>query len=244
MVSYSNALPLWYGLAQDPELSLHYDTPNHLYNALIDATLDYSLTSSLHLQDERLLPFSTYCISANKEVLSVNLYHKGAIHELDGKEVAISSETTTSFALLKILCKKLWDINPIFKILAPKESIIDFDGALLIGDIALKNYIGFKKCDLATAWYQLTALPFVFALFFLRKNREPCSKFEKKIGESLILGLKQVPTFTEKVALEKKLPLPLLVNYYQKLNYILGPKEREGMNEFIKLHKEIYENDL
>jgi len=241
MISYSNALPLSYTLADDPELTVHYDTPNNLHHALKEAKLDYSLTSSLHLQDETLIPFSDYGISAHKEVLSVNLYHKVPLSKLDGKTIAISNETSTSLALLKILCRELWKVTPHFEILSEGQTIESYEAALLIGDIALKEHRGFLVCDLATAWYELTGLPFVFALFFAQKTTPFLSELNKKIGSSLQSGLQQLIPISERVALEKSLPFELVCNYYDKLNYTLGPREKEGLAQFIALQKKSHD---
>jgi chorismate dehydratase len=238
MLSYSNALPLCYGLTQDPELSLHYDTPQHLYHGLLNHSLEYALTSSIHLTDPSLISLPQYCIAATGEVLSVILYHKIPLKKLSGKTIAISSETATSFALLKILCKELWHITPHFTLLTSGQSITTFDAALLIGDEALQQQEGFMKCDLGSAWYELTALPFVFALFFSPKHLLPSSSFEAKIAHSLSTGMQLIPYFSNKVALEKNLPFSLVKTYYQKLHYVLGPKEKEGLTQFVRLYAE------
>lgn len=235
MLNYSNALPLCYKMEEDQEIVLSYDTPQRLYHGLKEQSLDYCITSSLHIKDENLQTYSDYCIAANKEVLSVTLYHKIPLSYLSGQEIAISCETATSFALLKILCRELWHITPTFTLLSSFDSIENFAAVLLIGDCALENREGFIRCDLASAWYELTGLPFVFALFFSHKESKTNSHFEKKIEASLQMGLDNLNSIATKVALEKKLPFNLLHHYYQTLIFKMGSQEKKGLEQFITL---------
>ena len=236
MLSYSNTYPLGMALAQDRDLILHYDTPNHLYSALKAKELDVALTSSLHMRDPDLIPLSDYGIAAHKEVQSVILYHNGPLTSLEGKEIAISSETTTSFALLRILCQKLWHICPRFTLLSSSQKIDPFPAALLIGDEALKEKKGFQRQDLATAWYELTKLPFVFARFFIHNTSASLmAEITEKLEASLPSSPRALPHLAQEVAIKKNIPFPLVQNYYQLLNYVLGPEEKRGLNEFIKL---------
>lgn len=229
VVDYLNALPfsLPYRLGYlHSDRSFTYAIPTELNRQLKEGLLDAALTSSA-----TTLPFlSAYGISAHKEVLSVNLYLSGS---LDGR-IGITSESATSVELLKILCRFHWKVEPTFLDLSSSN----LDGFLLIGDAALQCFSEYKRIDLATAWYEMTGLPFVFALISIRQGIDyQGEEFEKALiwseshHEELLLFASERSGF----------PTSLLKKYYQVCRYRLGDKEREGLKLFHQLRKHVSE---
>lgn len=223
VVDYLNALPfsLPYRLEQlQSDCTFTYATPSELNRLLKEGHLDAALTSSA-----TSLPFlPAYGIASQKEILSVNLYLSGSF---EGR-IGITSESATSVELLKILCRFHWHVEPTFLSLCSPN----LDGFLLIGDAALHSFPEYKRIDLASAWYEMTALPFVFALISLREGIEYTGEeFEKALiwseshREELLL-------FASK---RSGLPTSLLKKYYQICRYRLGDKEREGLKVFHQL---------
>jgi len=189
-----------------------------------------ALTSSLHCLDPTLTPFSPFCIAAKKRVLSVNLYHKQPIKEYHHKPIAITTQSATSSMLLKILCKQLWQITPLFEPIGHKMA----DAFLLIGDQALQQQSipGYQTTDLATAWYELTGLPFVFARFFKRKGA--CSLvFERIIEKSYLTGKKSIPQWSLTASKQINLPVHFVNCYYKNLIFEMGQDEERGLNLFL-----------
>ena len=89
-------------------------------------------------------------------------------------EIFCDPASLTSVNLLKVLLAER-GLKPEFKPLPDYASAAEHDAVLLIGDPA----IDFQRAthvheifDLGTAWYELTNLPFVFAVWALRRGIE------------------------------------------------------------------------
>jgi chorismate dehydratase len=104
-----------------------------------------------------------YCIGANKQVKTVTLYANQPVNEL--QTIFIDKDSVTSAGLIKILFQNHWKTYPKYNDLQDLALGIN-EGLLAIGDktFALNNNYLFKY-DLAEEWYNLTGLPFVFAVW-------------------------------------------------------------------------------
>ena len=121
----------------------------------------------------------------------------------------------------------------------------EFDAVLLIGDDALRRnkfgLPGFELVfDLAKEWYEWQKLPFVFAVWALRKSLPPEKKSElKQVLES---SLEQNESKLDRVgALHGKqigLTPSEVREYLEGFNYRLGDRERTAMQVFRKLYQE------
>jgi len=119
-----------------------------------------------------------YCIAVRDLARSVVLYSNFAWRDLDGKRIGITAETSTSIELLKVLLRQKYRIaarlermHPVFQA-AEAEG---FDAVLVIGDEALRRsksgLAGFTfGFDLGREWYEWTGLPFVFAVWAVRRD--------------------------------------------------------------------------
>lgn len=146
----------------------------------IDACPSSSFEYGLHADDYCLLP--GHSISSIGPVHSVLLFTPGPLQVLSGAEVAITGESATSINLLKILLKEFCGIDDVvFKVPGSEieELLNNGQSALLIGDRALMAAktcpANFRMTDLGALWYHFTGMPFVFALWILR--REAVAKF-------------------------------------------------------------------
>ncbi len=229
--NYINALPfvlpIKVGAVQiDAELAL--EVPTALSSQLQAQQLDLALTSSTMSFEEHLFPLSDFCISARQEVLSVNLYLKGS---LDGARIALTSESSTSALLLKILAHHHWRQEPTF---VPLEGPLDsYDGFLLIGDEALCNLkiSGYKTIDLAKQWYEMTALPFVFARLVAIEPHNH-SRLLEKLEEALEWSRSHLDQILTAAAQKCSLPRPLLHRYYNLLSYELTSEGKQSLQLF------------
>src|SRR5436853_77887 len=103
------------------------------------------------------------------EVKSVLLAHRKPLAEIT--EVFCDPASLTSVNLLKVLLAEQ-GISPRFATLTSYESAPSCDAVLLIGDPA----ISFMRAnhphqlyDLGAAWFEMTRLPFVYAVWALRR---------------------------------------------------------------------------
>ena len=168
-VPYLNAAPL----TQDLGIPITFATPAKLAEMLRRDELDAALVSLTEvLMNDRYDILDGVSISSLGEVYSVFLAHKKPIEEI--KEVYCDTASLTSVNLLKVLLAER-GLKPEFKPLEDYAAAAEHDFVLLIGDTAIE----FQRAphtheifDLGTAWLDLTGLPFVFAVWALRRGIE------------------------------------------------------------------------
>lgn len=168
-VPYLNAAPLVRGL----EGKVRLLPPSQLARALAAGEVDAALLSIT----EPLLR-GTYdildgpCVASDGEVLSVFLAHRRPLAEVD--LVHCDTASLTSVNLLRVLLAER-DLRPAFVPLSATGKAAEKEFVLLIGDEAL----AFQRAghphaiwDLGGAWKGLTGLPFVYAVWALRRGVE------------------------------------------------------------------------
>jgi chorismate dehydratase len=169
-VSYLNVRPLVHGLdAQPDRVSLRFDVPSECARLLAAGTIDLGMVPSityLDRPDDRVVP--GVCIGSDGPVASVALFTRVPVPSI--RRVALDTSSRTSVALLKVLCRRLFGIAPLFTPHAPDlgAMLVTADAALVIGDAALfadHAGLGAAKVDLGAAWRELTGLPFVWAFW-------------------------------------------------------------------------------
>jgi predicted solute-binding protein len=166
-VHYLNAAPLTFGI----EDQMVFTTPARLAELLRRDELDAALVSITEvLLNDRYDILDGVAIAALGEVYSVLLAHKKPLAEV--REVFCDTASLTSVNLLKVLLAER-GLRPVFRPLENYAAAKDKDFVLLIGDPA----IDFQRAphshqifDLGTEWQALTGLPFVFAVWALRRG--------------------------------------------------------------------------
>lgn len=244
IIEYINSLPFCAGIDLG-HISLNANIikgiPSKLNHLLQEGSLDLSLISCseyLKYKEDYAL-VSGLCIGAFPKVMSVVLYTKKALYELDQETIVITKQSAASALLLKALAKEYWNINPIFKPLLDVDYAEQFNAFVLIGDDCLRKpeFPGYSRIDLCEAWYHATGLPFTFAVFAARrevqeKYPEDLDHCIEKIQASLHWAY-QHPQEIERLAKEKSgLSSSIISEYFQVLRYRLTPKQKEGLDLF------------
>jgi chorismate dehydratase len=173
-VGYLNARPLVYGLERSTRFELRFDVPARCADLLHQGRIDVGLIPTIEYQSRyRIVP--GLAIASRGPVASVALYTTRPV--TDVRAIAMDTSSRTSVALVRVLCARLFRIEPA---LEPREPdlasmLADCDAALLIGDNALFQDAGqlevhgrqltVQKMDLGEAWTALTGLPFVWAFW-------------------------------------------------------------------------------
>src|SRR6184192_3390086 len=168
-VPYLNAVPLTRGL----EEQIIFVTPSKLAEMLQRDELDAALVSVTEvLLKNRYDILDSIAIASLGEVKSVLLVHRKPLAEV--KEVFCDTASLTSIHLLRVLLAER-GLFPEFRPLTSYDFATLPDFALLIGDIAL-DFLRSEQTqkheilDLGAAWYELTSLPFVYAVWALRRG--------------------------------------------------------------------------
>jgi chorismate dehydratase len=260
-IPYANLFPIFYYLEKECDRSAYKfieGVPSKLNKMLREGKLEISPSSSIeYLRNKnkyQLLPW--FSISSFGPIKSILLFSKLPIHELGGKTIAVSSESETSTALLRVILKEFLSLKCKFKAIDQRsvENILSsFPAVLHIGDTAMieakklgpgvrSKESGNKKLyiyDLGELWFKYTGLPFVFALWIVRKNAvTEKNELIRKLSTDLINAKKYVSKkfpLIAKEALQKKwLSEKELVAYWRLISYDFTEKHLEGLMLFEK----------
>ena len=201
-------------------------------DAGIMATVDY-----LRLED-RYEPIGNLGVANREEVRSILLFSRHAMQELGGARVGVTEETSTSVRLLRLLLEAKSGIRPREYVRNLQE---EADAFLVIGDEALRrgraHCDGFiHRFDLAAQWWDWKNLPFVFALWVVRRTLpdEDKQQFAELLERSLDTGIKQIDETAARYAGELGTAREL-ASYLRNFRYRLGPEEWQGLDEFRRL---------
>ena len=249
-----NAAPVYYEIDKCPKLDwlkIVSAPPSILNNMMAKNELDISPVSSIAYakhQDEWLL-LPDLSISCFGRVMSVILVSKKPFEALDNKKVLITDKSAAAAELIKLLfsIKKVKPVYETRPIQCPDEIKKYAEAALIIGDKALKEnwHVHFDHIyDLGEMWLELTGLPFVFALWAVRKSFAD----EKPETVSLIIqlfnisreeGKKNLKDIAKKASEILGIDIAICREYYELLNYDLDPLQLKGITTFFdKLYPE------
>ena len=209
--------------------------PNELTSAIADNRLQgglVPLVDTFNLDDSMRL-LSGFCIATVAQTGSVKLHSKVPIAELDGKTVAVPSESPTSVKLLQVLLEIKHGIKPA----AYVNDTDPHEAQLLVGNLGLRHRRGLREhphlYDLGEEWNQWTNLPFVFARWVLRNDVERPDALV--IEDSLYTSLQDWSDGLFRV-LGPAIPLPIhpqeIHVYTQGLRYFMGRPEESSVIRF------------
>jgi chorismate dehydratase len=181
-VGYLNARPLVFGLDRDPRFEIRYDVPSRCASLLHESAIDVGLIPSIEYQrgaDFRIVP--DLASASSGQVASVALYTAKPM--TDVRTIAMDTSSRTSVALVRVLCARLYHIQPAIEARGPDlaDMLARCDAALIIGDNALFHDPparpangedaaraagpAITKIDLGETWTGMTGLPFVYAFW-------------------------------------------------------------------------------
>ncbi len=232
-VSYLNTKPLTYGFEQGrmaDEIELLFEYPAKVAAMLMNDTVDIGLIPVAVIPAMKEFEIiSDFCIGASGEVASVCIFSDVPIHQI--KSIYLDYQSRTSVALLKILLSRHWKISP--ELLATTEgyeaAINGTTAGLVIGDRALSQRKNSKYIyDLATAWQEMTGLPFLFAAWVA--NKKLPQQFIKAFNEATAVGFDHI---AEIVAANPFEDYDLHTYYTTNIDYTLDYRKREALKLFL-----------
>ena len=228
-VGYLNAVPLTRGL----EEQVQFMPPSQLAEKLRRDELDAGLVSVTEvLFNDRYDVLDGIAIASLGEVQSVFLAHQQPIEEI--REIFCDAASLTSVKLLKVLLAER-GLKPEFKPLADYKSAPSLDNVLLIGDRAIEFLRAPHEhtiWDLGEAWFELTKLPFVYAVWALRRGIEN-KALRRKLREAKSFGL---DTLDHIIDSRPEFDRDFRQDYFTwHIQYHLGADEKRGLAKFIEL---------
>jgi chorismate dehydratase len=228
-VHYLNAAPLTRGIEDEIVLT----TPAKLAEMLRRDELDAGLVSIAEvLMNDRYDILDSMAIASLGEVKSVFLAHKRPIEEV--KEVFCDTASLTSVNLLKVLLAER-GLKPEFKPLASYEVATQLDYVLLIGNAAI-DFIRaphqHEIFDLGAAWYEMNNLPFVYAVWALRRGVEN-AQLRRQLREARDFGLDSLDSI---IRSRTEYDYEFRKDYLGwHIHYHMGTDEKRGVAKFVEL---------
>ncbi|WP_461830029.1 menaquinone biosynthesis protein [Aquifex sp.] len=175
-VSYKNTIPLFYKLSGFEVIE---GVPSHLVKLLREGKIDAGIVSSAEyfFNPDKYLILPDISISSRGRVCSVKLFSKVPLEDI--RSVRLSDASLTSRYLLFYIFEERLGYLP--------EESEDAEAVMLIGDEALEVKEFPYTYDLAEEWFKIHGLPFVFALFLVRREArtEEVKRLYKGVKESL-----------------------------------------------------------
>ncbi len=223
-------------------------TPARLNALLAEGRIDLCPASSFeygrHASRYLLLPGLS--ISAIGPVHSVLLFGEKTVQEGFSEPIAITGESASSVALLQILLEEA-GAGPGNRFYAPQDSVeqaIKAGGSgLLIGDRALKaakEGIAPQVTDLGALWHAFSGLPFVFALWIVRREvvasrRDEVNQMTRQLRAGLARSLADLPQLAARTTDCSYLSLQEKVAYWRAVSYGLSDVHLAGLRLFFQL---------
>jgi predicted solute-binding protein len=228
-VLYLNAVPLTRGI----ESEIIFATPAKLAELLRRGDLDAALVSITEVLLNDLYDIlDGIAIASLGEVYSVLLAHKKPLAK--ATEVFCDTASLTSLNLLKVLLAEK-NLFPKFVPLENYEAASEKDFVLLIGDRA----IDFQRAphaheifDLGLAWHELTNLPFVYAVWALRRGIEN-KELRQELRDAKRFGLETLEGIIET---REEYDEAFRRDYFEwNIHYHLAEDEKRGITRFCEL---------
>jgi len=249
-ISFINSLPVDLGLLSGSvpkAFDLFCGPPTRLNGELLSGKLDISPVSTLffaeHADHFYLLP--ELSISSGSAVDSVLLLSRKPIEDLKGARIAVTTKGRTTPALLEILLKERLGFEAHLEAhemdrVWPKG----FDAILVIGDEALawKERAATEHLhiwDLAEAWRQWTGLPFVFAVWAVRRDvwenkPEAVRLAHRSLLTSKDWGLLHMDEVRKAAVAKTGLSEGTVTSYFRRLSYGLDEEQMKGLELFLE----------
>lgn len=256
-IDYMNVAPVYYGIdnglvtqgisqESSQRISLISGPPNTLNQMMINGSLDISpVSSAAYARNARewlILP--DLAIACNERVLSVLLVSRYRLEALTGRRILITDESSSA----RDLCSLIFNfkgVRPEFVVGKVKNlsRLPDgIDAALVIGDSALSQQwerVFPNIYDLGTQWWNMTGLPFVFAVWAVRKDF--ARKYPQRVEAVLALlktsrklGNENMKEIIENACAKLDIDVSVARLYYDSLVYHLSEREILGIELFYK----------
>src|SRR5579872_4796999 len=142
VVEFLNTAPLVWGFSHGPlqgRYDLSFTVPSLCAEALRSGAVDIAIIPSVEYQRiPGLVLLPGMAIAAKGEVRSILVVAKKPIENV--RRLALDTNSRSSVALTRLLCRGLWGIAPEFIDVAPDPAamLAEADAALVIGDPALR----------------------------------------------------------------------------------------------------------
>jgi chorismate dehydratase len=252
-ISFLNTVPLMWDFEHEPSRELRenfeieYTVPSLCAQALREGTADIGIIPVITTATiPELVVLPEVAIASLNKVWSIQLVSKKPIEEI--RTVAVDTSSRTSVGLTQVLLTKFFgghrELTPMPPMLKPMLECCD--AGLLIGDSAMMAKTdGLYAYDLAEVWRAKTGLPFVFAVWTVRRSAlaemnsalDLAGIFKRSRDRGLLP--ENVAAIARKWSPRMGLSETEIKNYFQEnIHYTLDAECRKGLALYFKLAAE------
>ena len=236
-IPYLNCILFFHGLENEPGIRMEPLVPRALSNAAQEDEVDAGpvpLVATWEIED-RFTPLGDFCISTIDRSHSILFFSKRPFDQLDGAEIGITNETSTSVRLLRALLTHAWRVRP------ARFTRVDWptnDAFLLIGDDALVHRRGVKDyphvADLGEVWHKWTGLPFVFARWMVPTSLPDADKARlvTALDRSLAEGWSHFERVVSPRAQDLHMSIEEMREYLQAFRFRMTAAEHQAIGKF------------
>jgi chorismate dehydratase len=224
---YSNSAPLVDKLTEvDSRVRVINDHPSQLVADLNAGRADVALIPVAHLFNHpELVMLEGLGVAADGPVKSVLLKCNVPVSAI--KTVERDPASATSNALAELLLKKHYG-RSVEMVGGAADAVVVIGDRALLSDPAPAGDI-----DLAEAWKEMTGLPFVFAVWAVRKDFSEIETVTKIAKKAYHAGLQSLEEIAARYANEFGNSTGFWLDYLNDtIHYELGEREMDGLEQF------------
>lgn len=220
--------------------------PTELNAALLAGTIDVAAISAAHYlrHRDRFVALGDLCIAADGPVRSVVFVSPEPPDALGEVAIAVTRDSASGRALLQTILSRFPAVR------ARYETVDDALAqaragrpTLLIGDDALvaRSEIGAGRVyDLGEAWREWTGLPFVFAVWSVRREvaaaqPDAVAQLTDALVAARTWGERHRDAVIDAAIAQRPFERALYDDYFTCLSYTLGDRARRGLEQFAAL---------
>ena len=189
---------------------------------------------------ERFEPLGNFGIAARGAAQSVLLFSRKPLTQLQGCAIDVTDETSTSGILLRLLLEQRHHVFPSSYHPANGQAQ-DVEARMVIGDEALRMRTQDRwtpfRVDLGVEWWLWQLLPFVFAIWVVRKDAPDRAKQQlvRSLDDALNANLQQMQPIIQRRSAALGMPGADIEQYLKSIRYRLDDADRQGMQRFREL---------
>ena len=240
-VSFLNSKPLIDPLVGRPDVAIQFAVPSKLMDLVVGGEVSTALMSVVDYQlcPRDLLLVPAGMIGCDGPTLTVRIFSRvppARIRTLHG-----DADSHTSVMLAQVVLRDRYGVKPAMQ---PWEASLAVPGSLpeallLIGDKVVNAAPPSEEyphqLDLGEEWKKLTGLPFVFAMWMMRR-RDADVGLAKILTEARVVGAGMTGELVAKYAAERGWPGELARRYFTEyLRYEVTGRAREGLEKFFEM---------
>ena len=239
-VPYLNCAPFFHGLSLEGSWELENLPPRQFgleAEAGRIAAGPMSLMDYFRLQD-RFERLGNFGIAVRGRSGSALLFSRKPLRQLDGATIAVTQDTSTTVMLLRLLLEVRYELVPQTYQRGTSE---DADAVLLIGDEALAFRATTRRypyeTDLSFEWWLWQHLPFVFAVWAVRKDGDPADKqlLSRELLRAFGLNSRRLDVLAAERVSALGRSAEELTEYLEHFVYRFSQPEEDGIRAFSKL---------